>query len=140
LNQVLKIKGTKLVHFQNCTVEINNATYFDYISSHWDEVHIYPATITNINYSSTIEDFKIKKLKTYHIDNKNAIQMLEVNTERQNYFIHGIIIFNIILILIILAYFLFKKSYKQKINIPLEIKQTMKHQPKAQLRWPSLHS
>lgn len=84
----LKIKGTKLIHFENCSIEINNVIYLDHISSHWDDVHIYPSMPITVNYSSTIEDLKLQKLKSYHIDNRKAIELLEIKSEQKVYLIY----------------------------------------------------
>lgn len=105
----LKINGTKLIHFENCSLEINNIIYEDHLSSHWDEIYIYPLVPTEINYTLTTMDVKLQDLQTYHFGNQQSIEILKMNTTQSNDLLIKIILANGIVTSLVIAYLLNKK-------------------------------
>lgn len=145
----LQVKGTQLIHFTNCTVEINNVKYLDHISSHWDNIYIHPVTSNFINYSSTIEDLKLKRLKSYHIANKKEIELLQLETEQKDYFIFGIITIISFIVMLILLHLIYKKVSTSRTSPAISEQGTIPENlhniptnsiPGIQLLWPSLHT
>lgn len=140
-----KIKGTKLIHFENCSVKINNILYFDHISSHWDDIHIYPTIPTNISYSSTMKDLKLEKMHSYHFNNRQAIELLEVRINQKNHLMIGIITVTSALCLVVIIYLIYKKTSERAISPPTLTKdihsiQLPQEGPKPKYLWPSLHT
>lgn len=142
-----KVKGSKLIHFENCSVEINNVIYSDHVSNHWEEAYLYPIIPAGINYSSTIEDLKLAKLKSFQINNKKAIEILEVTVERRNNLIFAILTVNGLIGLSIFIYWVHKKTSKIQISPPtssrratVETSIPMEEVPKPKFLWPSLHT
>lgn len=105
----LKINGTKLIHFENCSLEINNITYEDHLSSHWDEIYIYPLVPTEVNYTLTTMDVKLQDLQTYHFGNQQSIEILKMNTTQSNDLLIKIIIANGVVTSLVIAHLLNKK-------------------------------
>lgn len=138
--------GRKLIHFEDCRIKINDIIYTDHISSHWDDIHILPAIPTNTSYLATIQDLKLQKLKSYHMDNKKAIELLEVKTEQRDQLSFGIFSFIGFIVLTISIYSFYRRRAKQVISPPIFFKQTTQHSihtkdiPKPRFLWPSLHT
>lgn len=94
------LKGTILMHFENCSITINEINYNDKISSHWDSVKIIFTPFYELNHTNTIKRFGIEKLNNFTVENIQKIKMLTIQNEYHN--THKIIIFTALIITIII--------------------------------------
>lgn len=140
------IKGTVLLHFENCEVQINGITYRENINTYWDEIHIYPSVFNHINTSSPpVEELNLEKLEKYHMEVKETIELLENKTQQDKIFTFGSITIIIFIIISITTYF-----YRIRNISTLNILQNEIPTPEdptsapanrsIKLLWPSLHS
>lgn len=77
------IKGISLIHFKNCSIQINDIEYRSKTPSYWDTIEIISTLYNDIHHSQIIEPLNIKKLNNWTIDNINEINILKQNSNSQ---------------------------------------------------------
>lgn len=60
------IEGTSLIHFENCTIFINNLTYSSQQFLEWDSIHIIPVNNIEIKEAQVINNMSLETLSKYH--------------------------------------------------------------------------
>lgn len=140
------LEGTMLIHFENCSIEINEISYDSKSSVYWDDITIYPSMLQQINSSKTIEDLNLEKLNTYQFKNLQAIKLLQTNISHKDNITYGTIAF----IGIATTIFIIRKLKKStQPNPEIQPRVIFPKEPtssfapevsRIQLFWPSLHS
>lgn len=74
------IRGTLLLHYENCSVTIAGTTYRDNPHVHWDTMFVAPPNLNKIQVESTTDTLTLQKIKAYSFINKNDILRLRKNT------------------------------------------------------------
>lgn len=126
-NKAFKIKGNKLIHFENCRVTINNMIYFDKIGTFWDEIHIRTAPVTTLSPTYTIKDLKLQRLESYHVKNTKAIEILKATNVKNNYIIFSATSINLVLVVFILANVIIQKLNRRESNLQSTTKKDNSH-------------
>lgn len=141
-----KLKGTQLIHFENCQLEINQIIYESNENIYWEDVHIFPSLLQQINVSSIIKSPNIQKLQDHQLKNMRLINTLHTKTTRTSSItiVNSIATFGLILIIIHLLRHHLPTS-KKTFNIPrMEpthvIVAPAPETAGPQFLWPSLHS
>lgn len=80
----LQIKGTLIIHFQNCQIEINQMIYESSSHVYWDDIHIYPLSLSPINTTTTPGVLNLQKLQKYQFKNKELIEILQTRNIQTN--------------------------------------------------------
>lgn len=134
------LNGTLLIHFKSCEVEINGIRYQDNPHIFWDEVHVHPATLMGIETNKTIETLNLNKLKQFQFENREAMEILRIRTDRRDNYTWTALVF--CLIFLILGAYLFHKRtvicQRKQANNHIETPTTGSTDRK--LLWSSLHS
>lgn len=107
--QNARIQGTVLIHFENCSVTINNITYVDSNRMYWDEIHVMPIMFKRINKTGMITKLTLRKLEDYHFNNRDQIELLEVRMKNQQLIFY--IYATLITLSLIILYFLKTKIW-----------------------------
>lgn len=76
--KLTEVKGTLLIHYQNCTITINNVTYNNLWNENWDKIHLIPILFNKINQTSVVQTISMKKLQDYHFENRDEIVLLQL--------------------------------------------------------------
>lgn len=129
------IEDTALIHFKDCTININGINYEDNANIFWDEVHVAPPTYTVIRTENEVETLTLEKLQEDQFKNRDAVLVLaEQTTKRAS---HTHIAAGILTLLTILAVIIAIRTKKT---------QYIMQQPPiiapaiSQSLWPSLYS
>jgi hypothetical protein len=145
-NPTQSLKGTKLIHFKDCEVKINNITYSTAVNTYWDEIEIHPITFNEINITFSNFSTHLRKLDQYKFSNAQPIQtIVKYFHQSDNTFTTVCFIlmalFGIIQLLII--YFICKKrKYQATCDLkPTESAAASTVESKGiQFSWPMLNS
>lgn len=70
------IYGTALLHYQNCSITINNITYDSKADIFWDSIVIHPPTRSQINSSTITQHLSLNKLHLDQLQNREEIHLL----------------------------------------------------------------
>lgn len=96
------IKGSALIHFGNCNITINNIIYKPADATYWDEIHIFPTLLREINttipsYNHTIRS---TRLQPYEFNEKDFSEILGPYVHQDDFYKpFGILITSLILIM-----------------------------------------
>jgi len=117
------LKGTFLIHFNNCSVELNNITYFNTIPTFCDSIEVISTLLTEIHHSTILHKPTMEKLTNWTLENSKSIKIIDYHAKNNNSFFFtwiGLIVLTVISIIIWIVIFHKNKTLKQK-NIPLEL-------------------
>lgn len=92
-----KIQGSVLIHFENCSITINNLTYTNSWKLRWDEIQITPIIFKQINKTGMLEKLTVEKLKNFHFENLSQIKLLQLQIDGHDYVFLGILATSIII-------------------------------------------
>lgn len=129
-----EVTGTAILHYKNCSVEVNGITYKDNLNVFWDEVRIAPPTYASIQAKSITNTLNLQKLHLHQLQNHEAVWTLRNDTNHTNYITYiTITIFGILVAAALL--FLWKK---RKTSYIIEVREDIAPAPSKSL-WPSLY-
>ena len=98
------LQGTMLIHYQNCTIEIENVKFENWEITKNSPVYVLPLLNTNINQTSLEKTIDINQLDDFTIHNRNRIEEIEFKETIHTsavYTIIGIILIGLIIIICI---------------------------------------
>lgn len=98
------IEGTSLIHFENCTIFINNLTYSSQQFLEWDSIHIIPVNNIEIKEAQVINNMSLETLSKYHFENQNQIELISTRLHHHNHILQGLIILIIIFCIMLFVY------------------------------------
>lgn len=135
-----KISGTALIHFSECEIKINEVTYSSTTDIHWDEIHIYPTTFTEINTTTNNAKIHLKQLETYQFAEKGFVELLKPYVHYEDlYKSTGTLSIILIIITIILA-IIFRRRFQGIITTSPIPTNAPANEPPRIFVWPSLNS
>ena len=133
------LEGTALIHFQNCSIEINGLTYEDNPDTFWDEIHIPPPPSSLIKATVVKEDLNLEKLKEYNFITNSNFAKFYGKTEVLHLISASTALYSIltIIIIIIAIIILRRKTHRNENQQPTLM--SFAPSPITSL-WPSLYS
>jgi len=123
-NQKQTIKGSVLIHFNNCEIKVNDITYTTATSQHWDEVNIHPTIFNQINSVSPNQSLFLKHIENYQFTEFENYQSTESHINKSQLYTSISVLTIFLLIIILLNIFLYlqnKQKYSNTI-IPINYK------------------
>lgn len=140
------IIGSALIHFGNCDVEINNIFYKSTVNTYWDEVHIFPTILHQINTTPTYNHtIHATKLEDYKFTQKELDEILEPYVQQDDLHKPLAILVTLLVLMIVATYVLtywgLRKLHTYKLDTPRESSSTSPaHDPGSiHFIWPSLN-
>ena len=132
------IIGNLLIHFQNCSIEINNVKYTSKSTLSWDDVFIIPTVFSQLQVRNITKTLTLQKLNDFHQKTRKAIELLEVRENKMNYSTYTIIgiIVTIIIITIIIRRRCNTKNEETENENFTPISNNGSTSPKIQFHWP----
>lgn len=133
-NTSFEVQGTLVIHFENCSVNVNDIWYDDTTNKFWDQIYLLPLNTLKITSNKTKDKLSLQKLKQIHLKTEDIL--LQTNTTN---FQNRIITYTTISILaaaVILTYTLLKRR-KHIINYLIEKDNIAL--PTSNSLWPSLY-
>lgn len=105
-----KLQGTLLLHFENCTIEVNDITYTSKSNVYWDNIIIHPTLNHIINVTNITEEITLEKLKNWQLEHQEELDIFHVDIQQKQNLIYGIIL----TIVIFIAYLGLRKLFKRQ--------------------------
>lgn len=139
------LKGTALIYFENCTININNMKYSSKYATFWDSIQVVSTLYNEINTTIKTTNLTLQKLNKWTTQNAEAINLLYLANNTNKVSLIGVIsvIASGMLIIIILH---FIRKYRQTgpepelTPGPESESQDSQSPQNIQLSWSSLHS
>ena len=104
------IEGNTLIHFQNCTVTINDIKYDNTAITHQESLTIYPTLNKDINATKILEELSLDKLQLSNFQNMKEISLIKEHHIQRDYISIMVIVIFIITGSMIWAFRKFKKQ------------------------------
>lgn len=122
-----KVQGTALIHYENCSITINNITYSNIWTKHWDQIHIVPMMFNKINKTSVTKILTVEKLQEYHFENSDHIELLKIQIGNHRLMFYSYA--TLITITLVIFYFIKIKTNR---NYPVTEQEPVIQEPPSQ--------
>lgn len=108
------LTGKHLIHFNNCSIKLNNITYSSSLATFWDSIQIIPYTYSEINITDIQYKPTINQLGKWSMDNIQQIKMLKSKSIIHTICHYTTSISTIAILIILTIYLIYKVTRKIK--------------------------
>lgn len=134
-NPLQEVEGTFLIHYSNCTVNINGVEYEDKPPVYWDQINMTTFSHNEIHAKLVKETLNLQKLQQFGFENKLNVLNIKRSTKSANICMFTAISILCIAVTIVFIY----ASKKIRIYYVSQYTQDSATAPPNSL-WPSLYS